>query len=203
MKRTSKTLLLVLCAVLLVTASVMGTMAYLTAQDTITNTFTVGKVQFDAAGALDETDVDLYGVKDGDTRVKANQYKLIPGHTYIKDPTIHIAEGSEACYVFVQVDNGIEAIEDKTDSTKTIAGQMETNGWKVLSGNVYYKEKAVDARDAKQDVDIFGSFKLADNAVVENYASAEVKITAYLVQADGFANAQAAWGATFGPTVTP
>lgn len=201
MKRTSKTLLLVLCAVLLVTASVMGTMAYLTAEDTITNTFTVGSVKFDANGALDETDVDLYGVKDGDTRVKANQYKLIPGHTYVKDPTIHIAEGSEACYVFVQVDNGIKDIEAAGDTT--IAKQMKNNGWELLSGNVYYKENAVDARNAKQDVVIFESFKLANNADVSGYAEAKIEITAYLVQADGFANAQAAWDATFGAPVTP
>ena len=44
MKTKRKALLLSLCAVLLVVASVMGTMAYLTSSDTGTNTFTVGKV---------------------------------------------------------------------------------------------------------------------------------------------------------------
>lgn len=202
MKRTSKTLLLVLCAVLLVTASVMGTMAYLTAQDTITNTFTVGSVKFDANGALDEAKVNEYGVPvDPAERVDKNTYKLIPGHSYTKDPTIHIAEGSEACYVFVKVDNGIKDIEASGDTT--IAKQMENNGWKVLSGKVYYKEDAVNALSAKQDVDIFGSFKLANDADVSGYAEAKIEITAYLVQADGFANAQAAWAATFGAPVTP
>lgn len=46
MKTKSKALLLTLCAVLLVAASVLGTMAYLTSTDTVTNTFTIG--QFDA-----------------------------------------------------------------------------------------------------------------------------------------------------------
>ena len=44
MKTKSKALLLTLCAVLLVTASVLGTMAYLTSQDQVVNTFTVGSV---------------------------------------------------------------------------------------------------------------------------------------------------------------
>ena len=42
MKNAKKVLLLVLCAVLLVGASVAGTVAYLTATDSVENTFTVG-----------------------------------------------------------------------------------------------------------------------------------------------------------------
>ena len=54
MKTRSKALVLTLCAVLLVVATVMGTMAYLTSTDTVTNTFTVGKV----AITLDEAKVN-------------------------------------------------------------------------------------------------------------------------------------------------
>ena len=57
MKKKTKALMLVLCAVLLVTASVLGTMAYLTSTDQVVNTFTVGKV----AITLDEAQVDLDG----------------------------------------------------------------------------------------------------------------------------------------------
>ena len=100
MKRTYKALLLVLCAVLLVAASVMGTLAYLTSTTEVAkNTFTYGNVKI----TLDETDVDLYGKKDGDTRVLKNTYKLIPGHTYIKDPVVHVEAKSEQCYVRVLV----------------------------------------------------------------------------------------------------
>ena len=53
MKTARKVLMIALCAVLLVSISVMGTMAYLTSQDTVTNTFTVGKVAIN----LDEADV--------------------------------------------------------------------------------------------------------------------------------------------------
>ena len=44
MKTKSKALLLTLCAVLLVTASVLGTMAFLTSNDEVVNTFSVGSV---------------------------------------------------------------------------------------------------------------------------------------------------------------
>ena len=53
MKTKSKALLLTLCAVLLVAASVLGTMAYLTSTAKVENTFTIGKVEI----TLDETDV--------------------------------------------------------------------------------------------------------------------------------------------------
>ena len=95
MKTKSKALLLTLCAVLLVAASVLGTMAYLTSTDTVTNTFTVGKVEI----KLDETDV----TNQTGPRVQANSYKLMPGTTYTKDPTVTVKAGSEESYVRMKV----------------------------------------------------------------------------------------------------
>lgn len=95
MKTKSKALLLTLCAVLLVAASVLGTMAYLTSTDTVTNTFTVGKVEI----KLDETDV----TNPTAPRVQANSYKLMPGTTYTKDPTVTVLKGSEDSYVRMKV----------------------------------------------------------------------------------------------------
>ena len=92
MKTSMKALTLVLCAVLLVCASVMGTLAYLkSTTDVVKNTFTVGKV----AIKLDEADVDEYGKKIADAdRVTANEYKLLPGHTYNKDPMVTVLANS-------------------------------------------------------------------------------------------------------------
>lgn len=95
MKTKSKALLLTLCAVLLIAASVLGTMAYLTSTDTVTNTFTVGKVEI----KLDETDV----TNPTGPRVQANSYKLMPGTTYTKDPTVTVKAGSEESYVRMKV----------------------------------------------------------------------------------------------------
>lgn len=100
MKTKSKALLLTLCAVLLVAASVLGTMAYLTSTDTVTNTFTVGKVEI----KLDEAKVNADGIPvEGAARVTANSYKLMPGNTYTKDPTVTVEAGSEESYVRMKV----------------------------------------------------------------------------------------------------
>lgn len=44
MKRNTKALLIVLCVALLVTGTVVGTLAYLADTDEVVNTFTVGNV---------------------------------------------------------------------------------------------------------------------------------------------------------------
>ena len=93
--KKSKVLLLTLCAVALVAASVVGTLAYLTSQDTVVNTFTVGKVDI----ALNEAKVTPDGKLDGTERVKTNDYHLLPGMTYVKDPTVTVIKGSEESYV--------------------------------------------------------------------------------------------------------
>ena len=193
MKKMYKAMLLVLCAALLVAGSVLGTLAYLKDSKTITNTMSVGSVTI----TMDETDVDVYGVKDGETRVAANEYKLIPGHTYVKDPVIHVTAGSEACYVFVKVENQIAAIEDSNNS---IAKQLGAYGWVQLEAGstVWYKATAIDARNSTADIDVavFTSFTIAGTADVSTYTGKTIKITGYAIQADGFADARAAWAAS-------
>lgn len=105
MKTRSKALLLTLCAVLLVAASVLGTMAYLTSTDEVTNTFTVGQVKIKLDEAKANPDGSLVANAD---RVKANEYKLLPGHTYNKDPMVTVLSGSESSYCrFRRTEDGI------------------------------------------------------------------------------------------------
>lgn len=100
MKTKSKALLLTLCAVLLIAASVLGTMAYLTSSAEVKNTFTIGKVEI----KLDEAKVTADGIPvEGAARVTENSYKLMPGNTYTKDPTVTVKAGSEASYVRMKV----------------------------------------------------------------------------------------------------
>ena len=200
MKKAKKIVALLLCAILLVGATIAGTVAYLTfTTNEVKNTFTIGKVDLGENGksGLDEAKVTEYGVKDGDTRVTTNTYKLIPGHTYVKDPTMHIKGGSEQCYVFVKVVNGIaniEATDVEGQTATTIAGQMAANGWVALGGegndNVFYKAAAQDARkiaaDKYLDVKIFESFTLKNDADVSGYADAQITVIGYAIQADGF-----------------
>lgn len=186
MKKTSKALLLSLCAVLLVTASVFGTMAYLTSQDQVVNTFTVGNV----AITLDEKDVDNSTPGEND-RDKANAYKLMPGHNYEKDPIVHVDANSEDCYLFVKVVNEIANIE----AEKTVAQQMTEKGWVAVDAAngiyVYTTDKTNPAVVTKgSNITVFENFTIAgnvDNTTLATYADKTITVNAYAIQADGFA----------------
>lgn len=198
MKTKNKALLLALCAVSLVTASVLGTMAYLTDNKTVTNTFTVGSV----AITMDETDVD--GDAGRDTR---NSYKLLPGQEYKKDPIIHVDANSEECFLFVKVENGIEGIEQA--GTTTVANQMAAKGWKLVRGqtNVYVYVGTADANDPATvvkgtDVPVFDKIVIAgstDGDKLKTYEGKTITVTAYAVQKAGFENMTPAdiWAAAF------
>lgn len=184
MRTKTKALVLALCAVLLVVTTVFVTMAFLTSEDSVQNTFTVGEVTI----SLDELDVDDSD-NDGSTtdRDKANEYKLIPGKTYTKDPTIHVGANSEDCYLFVKVENGL--VNAEADGNTTIAAQMIANGWSLVDGetNIYVYEEVVTA-ETGANVVVFSSFTIDGETVVADYETAEINVTAYAIQAEGFEN---------------
>lgn len=195
MKTARKVLLLVLCAALLVSASVMGTIAYLTDNDAVVNTFTVGKVQI----VLNEKDTDNDAntddnvTVDGVVRDCGNDYKLYPGKSYEKDPTIFVDANSEDCWLFVKVENGIADIEADTNK---IAAQLAANGWTLIEGEGVYARTATNK--AGDSVKVFETFEIAetvDNDTLAKYGEATITVTAYAVQAAGFDTAAAAWGA--------
>lgn len=207
-----KTILALACAVLLVAASVMGTLAYLTSTDSVTNTFTVGEgvnMTLDEAKTSDNGDGK---VVESATRVKANTYKLMPGHTYTKDPTVHVT--GEDCYVFVKVENGITDIE----GANTIASQITDNGWKAVDGfdglYVYVgtggttrtavSKSTSSNKTGKSNGDfvVFESFTVkedADQSAIKAHEKDSIKITAFAVQKDGF-DATAESGTEFAMT---
>jgi len=228
MKRTKKIMTLAIAAMLLVSTTVAVTVAYLTAEtEVVTNTFTVGNVEI----MLDEAQVDLYGTPSEKTesvdaqgnevitwkavelqaapRVTANKYKLIPNHTYTKDPTVYVETGSEECYVFVKVENGLEEIESKEKSYVSIADQMTKKEWIPLEvdgepvENVFYYKTTIDTLGAaeRKSLIVFETFtidseaELTDENNAFKYKDAEITIDAYAIQADGFDSAADAWAA--------
>lgn len=211
MKTRSKALLLTLCAVLLVAASVLGTMAYLTSTDEVTNTFTVGQVKIKLDEAKANPDGSLVANAD---RVKANEYKLLPGHTYNKDPMVTVLSGSESSYVKMTVTfskaNELDAIfapggADLTsifngyDAAKWIAkGNTKDATANTRTYEFWYKE-TVGAPTADVALDaLFDSITVPGTITNEQLATIEgmtITVNAYVIQADGFANAEAAWAA--------
>lgn len=209
MKTKSKALLLSLCAVLLVVASVMGTMAYLTSSDTVTNTFTVGKVQI----TLDEAAVNLDGTPiEGAARVKQNSYKLLPGLTYTKDPTVTVKAGSEPSYVkmtvtftkaaeldaiFAPTGADLTSIFNGYNSTKWDAkGNTEDTVKNTRTYEFWYKETvAAPTADVVLDA-LFDSITVPDSITSEQLKTIQgmtITVNAYAIQADGFADAADAW----------
>lgn len=177
-----KSLLLAAAAIVLVVASVLGTMAYLTSYATISNTFTVGNVGIqlyeskvnDAGVGLDDNPNVHGDMKDA----QGNTYHLIPGTTYTKDPTVYINADSDASYVFVYLQNGLEAVEQghfkHTDGMTdiitgneqpTIHDQMVKNGWALykegLYGDIYVFAAKLDETDRTVIRDAAG------NAIIE------------------------------------
>lgn len=199
-KTKTKALLMSLCAVLLVAASVLGTMAYLTDSKDVKNTFTVGNVTI----TMDETDVD--DSTPNKERDQTNSYKLMPGHTYTKDPIIHVDANSEDCYLFVKVDNQIAAIE--ANGNTTVAAQMAAKGWKAVEGKdgiyVYVGTTAAPvAVKANDNVTVFEQLVIAGTVngdTLKTYENKTITVTAYAVQKDGFEGktADQIWSAEFG-----
>ena len=211
MKTKSKILLLMLCAVALVAASVLGTLAYLTSTDEVVNTFTVGNVKI----KLDEAKANPDGtlVPNAD-RVKANSYKLLPGHNYAKDPMVTVLKGSESSYIKMTVTfskaaeldaifapNGADmtSIFNGYDSSNWIAkGNTEDTQNNTRTYEFWYKE-AVAAPDADVALDaLFDSITVPGSITNAQLATIEgmtITVNAYAIQADGFANAEAAWAA--------
>lgn len=229
MKKTRKTLLVTLCALLLVATSILGTLAYLTSQDTVTNTFTVGSVEI----TLDETEVNLYGepTDGGVTRVKANTYKLLPGHEYVKDPIVHVNAASEPCYIraIVTVDDidQLQAAFPKTSNVPNATTYPEfylgdvflleklVTGWnnavwaiQPVTDNQYefrYVGPSTDDKgvytytEANKDLPaLFETIVMPNTLDAEHLAKladAKITVVAHAIQADGFADADAAWAA--------
>lgn len=211
MKTKSKALLLTLCAVLLVTASVLGTMAFLTSNDEVVNTFSVGSVAIKLDEAKANTDGSLV---EGAARVKANSYKLLPGHTYNKDPMVTVLNGSEASYIKMTVTfskaSALDAIFTPTGADLTsIFNGYDSANW-IYKDNTkdatadtrtyefWYKE-TVGAPIADVALDaLFDSITVPGTITNEQLATIEgmtITVNAYAIQADGFANAEAAWDA--------
>lgn len=214
-----RALLLVASAVLLVCVSVGATLAYLTAETgVVTNTFTVGNVTIkldeaktNAVGTpVDESDKeislkgDTYFWADDwtkTTRVTNNKYKLMPGHSYVKDPTVQVDAASEDCYLFVKVHNPLAAIE----GSNPIASQMAANGWVVCDDSgvvdvIYYYTGSASSTTPKAvtkgtNLPVFTSLNITGDAhndkdgepkyQLDGYKNESITIVAYAIQADG------------------
>lgn len=111
-----------------------GTLAYLSATETITNTFTVGKGYIedeDHQGIwLDEEKI---GTTTGERTEENQTYEdMMPGKTVVKDPTAYMVGGSVASYVFIRVE-GVDEIEalQKEDKSGELVNCFTVQDWNI------------------------------------------------------------------------
>lgn len=209
-----KTKMLIASLSLIAIASTIITFALLTFQtDTLVNTFTVGQVSL----KLDETDVDETGTPiEGANRVTGNEYKLIPGKTYVKDPTMTVVAGSEDSYVrlLVTITKAKEIKEvfgadflpenyvtgwDKTKWISTSIKENEDNSityefryHKVVNGKVNNQDKDVILEPLFTNFTVPGELTNEDLKKIQGF---EIKVVGHAIQAGGFKNADEAWAA--------
>ena len=169
-----KTLALVLALTLLVAGVVGGTLAWLTDRTAeVKNTFTVGDINIDL------------------TETTAN-YKMVPGNTIAKDPTVTVKANSEACWLFVKV---TESANLGDYITYNIA-----DGWTALAGvdGVYYREVGAVTNDVDFLVlkdNIVTVKDTVTKAMLETAKTNAPTLTfkAYAVQKGNVASASDAW----------
>lgn len=182
---STKTLVALLSLVLLLGCSLGGTLAWLSdSTDPVINTFTVGDIKIE----LTETQ---------------REYKIVPGVDIAKDPKVTVKANSEACWLFVKVEEAHWPAFTEDDGTTLKVKYTIAGGWTKLTGvedNVYYRQ--VGASDKAQEF-----YVLADNTVTvsESLTKSEVQgigtgenaptltFTAYAVQQEGVADAATAW----------
>lgn len=186
---SSRMFIAMLALVLVIGCAVGGTIAWLTAQtDPVVNTFTYGDINIE----LTETKPDN------------RQAKIIPGVDIEKDPKVTVKANSEACWLFVKVEEEGTFVANKV--TYSIADGWTKGDGTNIPANVYYR--AVDAvtNDTDfavlKDNKIYVSEELSKSDIQSISAQPKLTFTAYAVQKDGIADADTAWTKA-NPTTNP
>ena len=171
-----KVFLTTLCLILILVSSVNATFALLTDRDSSLNSFSVGKVS----------------IEFKDEAAAGGSNKLLPGESYGKKPVLRVLEGSEDCWLFIELKNGIENLEA---GEKSIALQMQQNDWTELEGeeNIWSYGAIVPAGTELIVFDGFTVSPSATDAEIQACNNAQLVVTAYAVQAAGFDSAADAW----------
>ena len=195
MKTRKKILALTVCAMVLITGSVLGTMAWLTAEtDEVVNTFTYGNINIDLDEHVYDPDQNALGEE---LTKSADNYLIIPGIDLPKDPFVTVKAGSEDCYLFVKVEESEGFAKGKV--TYAVDESWTKGDGTKIPANVYYRQVSQPAADVSYNVlkdnKIFVSENLTKDEVKEMQQSQvrpTLKFTAYAIQAEGIDSAETA-----------
>ena len=185
------------------TCAIGGTLAWLTATDEKTNSFTVGNVDV----TVTESNED-------------GNYTVAPGVQTEKDPKITVTANSVDSYVFVKVTNGTEGLITPYENidgeyTALAAANTQDGNWTYVTTDtdgsfiyVYTGSKATDgvvsfAAAATELDTIFESVMLDEDYVapddsMTNEIDGDITVKAYAIQAASFDSWQDAYDALVG-----
>lgn len=172
MKR--KLSILSLIILLIAFVGVSATLAYLVASTrTVTNTFTAGNIEIILSESTGMT------------------YKMIPGATVDKDPTVTVKGGSDACWLFFRV--------EKEGGFDSYMHYEIATGWNSLDGveGVYYRQVEHDVIDRKYPIIKDNTVTIYDTVTEEQLNKMArhpvLRFTAYAIQLEGNETVQDAW----------
>lgn len=187
---SSKMFVMMLALVLVFGCAVGGTIAWLvTKTDPVVNTFTYGDINI----KLEEN--------------TGNDYKIIPGVNIHKDPKVTVLPKSEACWLFVKVEEEGKFAFSVTYKIADGWMQLVNNSGENVDG-VYYRE--VSAEDAQEGVSyyvlkgndtypegVISVDSLLTKTEVNNIQTQpKLTFTAYAVQRDRLDDVNIAWNNT-------
>lgn len=175
---SSRAFIALLALVLVIGCVAGGTVAWLVAKtEPVVNTFTYGDINITLAETTGE------------------DYKIIPGKDIPKDPKVTVKAGSEACWLFVKVEESGTFVANKV--TYAIA-----DSWTALEGEngVYYRKVAAVTADTDFSVLAGDKITVKDTLTKDDIkdiaaVNPTLKITAYAVQQENIKDAAAAWKA--------
>ncbi len=168
----SRTFALVVVMMLVIGCTIGGTIAWLTATSgPVTNTFTVGDINITLAETTESS------------------FKIVPGGTSAKDPTVTVKANSENCYVYVTVDNTV-----RLGGTIVATPNISDADWLVVqtdgSKTLYRYKEIVSLKAADQRLPVFTSVAYSDSITKSNINTlngTKIIINAFAHQSDNAA----------------
>lgn len=218
-----KSLIMLVCALMIMSSVAFGTIAYLTDRAGVTNRFTIGNVDI----VVDETEVDEDGnpVEPPQRTEEENEYPLIPGSEYVKDPTMTVKAKSEEAYVrmMVTITNAAElkdifaelAVQYPEKYANGFVPEQHVTGWDNAEWNFismtedttlntftleFRYPTTVEPTDTEDIVlpALFDTIKVPGELTNEHLTRLEnftIDVYGNAIQTTGFATADEAWAA--------
>lgn len=168
-------MLIIICATTLIASICVGTtVALLTAvSGPVENVFTIGNIDLELA------------------ETTGNSYKMIPGHSIKKDPTVTVKTGSEDCWLFIKI--------DKTEGFDNYFSYQLEDGWTHLGGfdGVYYRSVVNVKTNVSFNILKDNSITVRDDLTEEKMSAItsqpQIVFAAYAVQSYTVETAAEAW----------